>query len=263
MMQFIFSTSHVHAFFMHMYPFFSFYFVLFVMYFSLFLSLYLFLSDKLRTTPKCKSTPAQNPLGSRSSSSDLPFPPLQVQFHDGKAQQNFLENFQKRDVHSKCHVVLLDFFDTPLPHVIRTRGWESLCEIPLRCSVMFIQKFYSNMHDIDTFVPRFVMTFQGTHIVVTPDLIFEVLHVSRVSHLDYPSCDRLQTMSKYKLLSHFCETPSIWDGKQNTPCSGFAKGLRFLNMVMTFVLTPLSHYKFITEPHARFLLSPLEDLTTL
>ena len=45
------------------------------------------------------------------------------------------------------------------------------------------------------------------------------------------------------------------------PCSGFAKGSRFLNMVMTFVLHPLSHYNTITKPHARFLLSFLEGLT--
>ena len=32
-------------------------------------------------------------------------------------------------------------------------------------------------------------------------------------------------------------------------------------MVMTFVLTPLSHYNSITEPCARFLLSLFEDLT--
>ena len=31
-------------------------------------------------------------------------------------------------------------------------------------------------------------------------------------------------------------------------------------MVMTFVLHPLSHYNFITEPHARFLLSLLDDI---
>ena len=31
-------------------------------------------------------------------------------------------------------------------------------------------------------------------------------------------------------------------------------------MVMTFTLNPLSHYYSITEPHARFLLSFLEDL---
>ena len=34
-----------------------------------------------------------------------------------------------------------------------------------------------------------------------------------------------------------------------------------MNMVMTFVLHPLSHYNSITEPRARFLLSFLEHLT--
>ena len=32
-------------------------------------------------------------------------------------------------------------------------------------------------------------------------------------------------------------------------------------MVMTFVLHPLSHYNIITEPHARFLLSLLKDIS--
>ena len=69
-------------------------------------------------------------------------------------------------------------------------------------------------------------------------------------------------MSRDDLISHFCETPSIWGGKLNTPCSGFAKGPRFLNMVMTITLTPLSHYNSITKPRARFLLSLMEDLST-
>ena len=47
---------------------------------------------------------------------------------------------------------------------------------------------------------------------------------------------------------------------QNTRCSTFAKGPRFLNLVMTFLLHPLSHYNSITESRARFLLSLLEDL---
>ena len=34
-----------------------------------------------------------------------------------------------------------------------------------------------------------------------------------------------------------------------------------MNMVMTFVLHPLSHYNSITEPRARFLLSLLKHLT--
>ena len=68
-------------------------------------------------------------------------------------------------------------------------------------------------------------------------------------------------MSKDELLSLFYETPSSWGECQNTLCSGFAKGPRFLNMVMTFILHPLSHYNSITKPRAHFLLSLIEDLT--
>ena len=32
-------------------------------------------------------------------------------------------------------------------------------------------------------------------------------------------------------------------------------------MVMTFILHPLSHYSFVTKPHARFLLSLLEEIS--
>ena len=110
-------------------------------------------------------------------------------------------------------------------------------------------------------MPQFVSTFRGTRIVVTSDLVTEVLCVPRLAHPDYPGCDRLQTVSKDELISHFCETPSIWGGKLNTPCSGFAKGPRFLNMVMIFTLTPLSHYNSNTKPRAHFLLSLMEDLT--
>ena len=110
-------------------------------------------------------------------------------------------------------------------------------------------------------MPQFVTTFRGTRIVVTPDLISEVLHVPRVAYPNYPNYDHLQTVSRDELVSHFCEALSIWGGKLNTPCSGFTKGPRFLNMVMTFTLTPLSHYNSITEPRALFFLSLMEDLT--
>ena len=80
-------------------------------------------------------------------------------------------------------------------------------------------------------------------------------------HLDYPSCDHLKTVSKDELSSLFYETPSSWGEHQNTPCSSVAKGSRFLNMVMTFVLHPLSHYISIIEPRARFLLSLIKDLS--
>ena len=62
-------------------------------------------------------------------------------------------------------------------------------------------------------------------------------------------------------MSAFCERPIAWGERLFTPCRPFAKGPRFMNMVMTFVLHPLSHYNSITEPRARFLLSFLEDLT--
>ena len=62
-------------------------------------------------------------------------------------------------------------------------------------------------------------------------------------------------------LAAFCERPSIWGECQFTPCRPFAKGTRFMNKVMTFVLHPLSHYNSITEPRARFLLSLLEHFT--
>ena len=97
--------------------------------------------------------------------------------------------------------------------------------------------------------------------VATSDLIFEVLHVPRVEFADYPGCERLRTVSKEKLSSRFYKTHSSWGDCQNTLCSGFAKGPRFLNMVMTFVLHPLFHYNSITKFRARFLLSLLKGLT--
>ena len=87
-----------------------------------------------------------------------------------------------------------------------------------------------------------------------------MLRVPRVEFSDYPSCERLRTVSKDELKSAFYEHPFEWGEHQFTYCSAFAKGPRFLNMVMTFVLHPLSHYNSITEHRARFLLSLLEHL---
>ena len=117
------------------------------------------------------------------------------------------------------------------------------------------------MHGFDYSIPHFVTRVRGTRIVVTPNIVSEVLHVPRVAHSDYPSYDCLRTLSKDELSFLFCKTPSSCGDRQNTPCSGFAKGSRFLNMVMTFFLTPLSHYNSIIESRARFLLSLLEDLS--
>ena len=88
-----------------------------------------------------------------------------------------------------------------------------------------------------------------------------MLHVPRVEFPDYLGCKHLRTVSKDELKSAFCERPSDWGKRQFTYCSDFAKGPRFFNMVITFILHPLSHYNSITKPHARFLLSFLEHLT--
>ena len=60
------------------------------------------------------------------------------------------------------------------------------------------------MHGFDYSVPYFITRVRGTHIVVTLDLISEVLHVLRVEFADYPNCPRLRTVSKDELMSFNC-----------------------------------------------------------
>ena len=117
------------------------------------------------------------------------------------------------------------------------------------------------MDGIDRSVPFFFSCVRGTRINVTPQLVMDVLRVPRIEFLDYPSCERLRTVSKDELMSAFCERPTAWGEHLFTPCRPFAKGSRFMNVVMTFVLYPLSNYNSITEPCAIFLLSLLEHLT--
>ena len=96
------------------------------------------------------------------------------------------------------------------------------------------------MHGIDHSVPHFVTRVRGISIPVTSQLVTDVLRVPRIEFPDYLSCERLRTVSKDELMSTFCERPLKWGERQFTYISGFAKGSRFLNMVMTFVLYPLS-----------------------
>ena len=117
------------------------------------------------------------------------------------------------------------------------------------------------MHGINCSIPLFFTCVRSTRIPVTPQLVANVLRVPRIEFPDYPSFKRLRTVSKDELMSSFCERPTAWGESLFTPCRPFAKSPRFMNMVMTFVLRPLSHYNSITEPHARFLLSLLEHFT--
>ena len=88
-----------------------------------------------------------------------------------------------------------------------------------------------------------------------------MLRVPRIEFPDYPSYDLLRTVSKDELMSAFCKRPLEWGEHQFTYYSDFAKGLRFLNMVMTFILYPLSYYNSIMESRARSFLSLLKHLT--
>ena len=88
-----------------------------------------------------------------------------------------------------------------------------------------------------------------------------MLRVPRIEFPNYSDCERLRTVSRDELMFAFYECPTTWGEHLFTPCRPFAKGPRFMNMVLTFVLNPLSPYNSITEPRARFLLSLLEHLT--
>ena len=151
--------------------FFSIY-LLYLNYFGAFLivffSLPLFLFTLVVSmAPKRKSIPSQNPLRSGASSPSDPTP-SHLQFCDENARKDFSENFSRRDVHSERRVILADFANTDLPSVIHSRGWESLCGVPITCLSVLIQEFYSNMHGFDFSVPLFSTHVWGTRIVVTP-----------------------------------------------------------------------------------------------
>ena len=150
--------SYVHAFPMHMYLFFIicdiivaawdfFYFFLFS------LPLFLF-TLVVSMAPKCKSIPTRNLLRSGTSLSSDPSP-SNVRFCDDDAFKAFSENFFKQGIHLERQVVLSDFANTDLPSVIHSKGWESLCDVPVTCPLVLIPEFYSNMHGIDRSVPFF------------------------------------------------------------------------------------------------------------
>ena len=66
------------------------------------------------------------------------------------------------------------------------------------------------MHGFDFSIPLFSTRVRGMLIVVTLQLVVDVLHVPRVEHPDYPGCERLWTVSKDEMISAFCERPADW-----------------------------------------------------
>ena len=61
------------------------------------------------------------------------------------------------------------------------------------------------MHGIDRLVPLFFTRVRGTRILVTPQLVADVLRVPRIEFSDYIGYERLRTVSKDELMSAFCD----------------------------------------------------------
>ena len=59
------------------------------------------------------------------------------------------------------------------------------------------------MHGIDHSAPLFFIRVRGTRIPVTLQLVADVLRVPRIEFPDYPSCERLRTVSRDELMSSF------------------------------------------------------------
>ena len=66
------------------------------------------------------------------------------------------------------------------------------------------------MHGIDRSIPLFFTRVRGTCILITPQLVANVLRVPKIEFPDYPSCEHLQTVSKDEFMAAFYEYPSDW-----------------------------------------------------
>ena len=64
------------------------------------------------------------------------------------------------------------------------------------------------MHRIDRLVPLFFTPVRGMRILVTLQLVTDVLRIPRIKFPDYPSCEHMRTVSRDELMSSFCERPT-------------------------------------------------------
>ena len=58
------------------------------------------------------------------------------------------------------------------------------------------------MHGLDSSIPPFHTRVRGTLIVITPELVSNVLLIPMVEHPDYPSCERLDDWGAIIILHH-------------------------------------------------------------
>ena len=166
------------------------------------ISLSFLLSVSCSMEPKRKSTPSWNPLHSGASSSFDPTP-SHVRFRDVNPNRTSLRTFLDEAFIQNAKSFYWTFPTLTYPLSFIVGGWESLCDVLVTCPWVLIQEFYSNMHGFDYLVLIFGTRVWGTCIVVTPDIVSDVLRVLKVVHANYLGYDRLKTVSKDKLISSF------------------------------------------------------------
>ena len=91
-----------------------------------------------------------------------------------------------------------------------------------------MREFYSNIHGFDFLVPLFITCVRGTRIVVTPDIVSDVLCVPRVEHPDYLGCDRLRPCLKMSLFLLFVSALLIGVSISSLTVWALLKALVFL-----------------------------------
>ena len=95
-----------------------------------------------------------------------------------------------------------------VPETFQSCGLEFLCEQLTTCPLVYVQDFYSNIYIVNTFVPMFTTSVQGTCIFVTPKLISELVHVPRVAKSKHPNAPVFASLSLDALATIFCGQPS-------------------------------------------------------
>jgi len=148
-------------------------------------------------TPKRKSASSRNPLHfGASSSSDLT--PSSIWFRDKDARKDFSENAESFWRTSLTLTYSMSFTVGVGSHCVTF--WSHI----LPCwSRSFTPTCMNSILQYLSFI-----RVRGMRIVVTLELVSDVLYVPRVEHPDYPECERLRTMSKDEMISSFCKHPS-------------------------------------------------------
>lgn len=95
-----------------------------------------------------------------------------------------------------------------VPETFQSCGLEFLCEQLTTCPLVYVQDFYSNIYIVNTFVPMFTTSVQGTCIFVTPKLISELVHVPRVAKSKHPNAPVFASLSLDALATIFYGQPS-------------------------------------------------------